>query len=302
MKTERRHELQTNVLADSLGRSAGLAKPYGKQIMFGIGAVVVVLAVGAFLINDQSSRLSSGWSDFFAASYDENPERLHEVAIDHAGTTAGNWAQLAQADIELTRGIRSLYINRDSANASLERAIASYENVVDRAAQGSDLQNSARFGLAQARECAGDLPEAIENYDEVIANAPNDSVLAAQAEQRREQLQDPNMKKFYNWFANQKPVPRISPGFGLPPDLPANLGLIPDQPDLSFPGDLTTGDSPSDGLSEIESPLDLGTAEVPESTASEPTGAGPSETGPSETGPSETGPAEPTNSEPDDER
>ena len=42
MKTERRHELQTNVLADSLARWIEAVKPYSRAAL----AVVIALVVG----------------------------------------------------------------------------------------------------------------------------------------------------------------------------------------------------------------------------------------------------------------
>ncbi len=250
MKTERRQELQTNVLADWLGQYVELLRPYSKQLLIGAVALVVLAAAAAFLMNDQTTRLSAGWNDFFAAAFEENPARLREVAADHAGTTAGLWAQLAQADIELTRGIRLLYTDRDSANAALDRAIASYELLVQTDNSSEELQNSARFGLAQAYECSGNLQQANKYYDQVIASSTGESALLTQARERKEQLADADMKRFYNWFANQKPAPATTPDVGLPPDLPANLGLLPDSPDLPLPLDTISppmDDSTSDG-------------------------------------------------------
>ena len=45
MKTERRHELQTNILADWLGHKTEAIRPYFKLILGGIAAVLIVAIV-----------------------------------------------------------------------------------------------------------------------------------------------------------------------------------------------------------------------------------------------------------------
>lgn len=265
MKTERRHELQTNVLADALGHYGEQLRPYAKHFAAVVVAVVAIVAISGFFVSDQTSRSSIGWADYFAASNDVNPDpaRLRAVAQQHQGTPAGLWAKLTEADTELARGMRLLYTDRDAANEALDQAVSSYESVVEGLADEPQLQASARFGLAQALECSGRISKAIEAY-EAAAGSGAGSGLAARALARKEELEKSDVKKFYNWFAKQKPVPPMAPGalpgLGSPPVLPPQFDL-PDESNLQFPpvgeaadDETTEAPAPADGSSDTETP------------------------------------------------
>jgi hypothetical protein len=238
MKTERRHELQTNILADWMGHQIEHLRPYSKALFFGLGAIVVVILVGLYMVSDQAARVSAGWSDYYAASFEQNPERLRSVAMDHAGTDAALWAKLSEADLQLARGIGLLYSNRTAAAESLERAEANYRNVERDATSQADLRVSALFGLAQTCEATSDVDDAKNHYGDVIRLAP-DSARAREAEERVATLSDPEIVRFYNWFANQKPQPPtalggLPPGLNIPSDFPMDLGGLTDTPDFDF--------------------------------------------------------------------
>ena len=68
MKTERRHELQTNVLADWLGHRTEAIRPYFIYIVMGGVALLVVAIVVTIASNWQLARSSEGWADYFAAA------------------------------------------------------------------------------------------------------------------------------------------------------------------------------------------------------------------------------------------
>lgn len=274
MKTERRHEMQTNVLADWLGHSIEQTRPYAKLLAFGLLAIVLLIAAGMFFLNDQSARLSAGWADFFAASHEANPERLRAVAADHSGTAASVWARLSEADIELAQGMRLLYTDRSSATAVLKDARESYQAVIEQASEPR-LRNAARFGLAQTYECLADIDKAIEAYESVGSES---SALQAEAEERIAALRNPERRDFYDWFAKQEPVPRNLSGAnpGMPSGFPSNLDLLSDQPDLSFPNDFGSGlgstSEPPAGGEETAAPTDGGA----ENNDASPTRASPS--------------------------
>ena len=59
MKTERRHELQTNVLASSLAHWTEAAQPYGKAVLAGVLAIIIALFAWLY-ISSQSSHAHGG--------------------------------------------------------------------------------------------------------------------------------------------------------------------------------------------------------------------------------------------------
>ena len=74
MKTQRRHELQTNVLAHSLARWIERAKPYSKAGTAVLIAVVVALFAWAYLSTQSTRREADGWNEYFDATGGRNPD------------------------------------------------------------------------------------------------------------------------------------------------------------------------------------------------------------------------------------
>ena len=109
MKTQRRHELQTNVLADRVGRYIQEIRPHLRTVGIVFLAVVVLLAAGMFLMNRQSAQRGVGWSAFLEAFGSFDPKALEEVAKLHSGSSAGLWAKQTAGDIKLAEGARGLY-------------------------------------------------------------------------------------------------------------------------------------------------------------------------------------------------
>jgi hypothetical protein len=236
MKTERRHELQTNALADWLGKHVEQVRPYAKGIL-AIALIVVAAAIaGTYISRNQATQSRLGWNEFYRAFGQRSAEDLEEVAASHSGTEAAVWAKQAEADIQLAEGIRDLYINRDLAKKSLEKARQSYLFVKELASDGL-LKDRALFGLAQVHESLAELDQARNFYAELASGAPN-SALGAEAGRRLDALNEPATEKWYNWFANQTPRPPTSSGLptgpGMP-NLPLDLGSLPDRPDISLP-------------------------------------------------------------------
>jgi hypothetical protein len=72
MKTERRHELQTNVLADWLGRQIEAIRPYAGTIVTGVLVIVIVL-IGYSIWNTWSAGSAAiAWSEFFEVTFTGN--------------------------------------------------------------------------------------------------------------------------------------------------------------------------------------------------------------------------------------
>ncbi len=72
MKTERRHELQTNTLADWLGRQIEALRPHFTTIITGI-VVLVVALVGYGIWSSRSQQAAAeAWTNYFSVSFAEN--------------------------------------------------------------------------------------------------------------------------------------------------------------------------------------------------------------------------------------
>jgi hypothetical protein len=255
MKTDRRHELQTNVLADWIGKHLQQSQGYAKTILAVILLVAAAAIAGMFLAKDQAARSQISWNQFFQAFGERDPEALEAVAVATQGTTASVWAHLAEADLKLAEGIGDLYTNRDNAKKNLTEAERNYL-AVDHAAKEKILRERAWFGLGQTYESLAEVEKAKEFYGKLVSSAPT-SALGKEAKRRSDALGDAATVKWYNWFANQTPRPPAIPGIpgdlGLP-DLPSDLGSLSDRPDLSLPGLPPISSGPEATPSSTDSP------------------------------------------------
>ena len=225
MKTERRHELQTNELADWLGTHIQSVRPYTKVLV----APVVIIAAGtiafAYLTSQGSGRVAQGWQDFYAAAIERDAAKLDTLADEYPDTTLTAWARQMAADAYLTRGAGLLHIDRDDAAAQLENARKAYTAVLNQT--NSELvEPRALLGLAQVYEARGEVDEALKRYGQVIEKWPQ-SALAEVATQRRDFLTTPATRQFVAWFDDQQPqLPPVGqlPASGL---LPGQSGAVP---------------------------------------------------------------------------
>lgn len=234
MKTQRRHELQTNELADRIGHYLQQAKPYSRHIGLGLLAAVLIVGASLYLINQQAVAHGVSWSEFLRAFHSFDPKALAEVGKIHEGTAAALWARQSAGDFDLAEGARLLYRDRKEAARLLEEAETSYLYVEKQGAKYPLLVDRARFGLAQVYESMSRVDKAREYYEKVSQTA-KDSVLGTAARQRAERLNDKAVERWYAWFERQEPPPPPSttPGAkATEPKVPADLDTLPDKPDL----------------------------------------------------------------------
>lgn len=206
MKTARRHELQTNTLADWLGESLENAKPYAKMALGIVLAAIVLIAFYLVMSRRSAKEEERGWNRYFAAFDSQEPGDLDDVAKEFIGTPISNWANLALADRKFAEGTNDLFSDRAKANEALAAAVTHYRE----AGKGTDplLQQRATFGLARCYESqTGQLDAARKEYQQVIDRWP-DSTFADMAKSRLADIDRNSTKEFYDWFADARlPAP-----------------------------------------------------------------------------------------------
>ncbi|MEZ6112586.1 MAG: hypothetical protein R3C99_16470 [Pirellulaceae bacterium] len=277
MKTQRRHELQTNTLADWLGHKIENVQPYSKAI---VTVVLLACALGIaymFISGRGIAEAGAAWKDFFGAVADRDVESLTEVHERHAGKEAGFWALQKVADEELGRGTRLLFRDREQANEALKVARKNYEAVKANAKRGSLLEQRSIFGLAQTLESMGELDDAKKQY-KALASAAPESSLGKEAQQRLDSLENESTERFYAWFEKQEPKPPVAAtGSNMPLDLPRDLTELSDRPDISaFPelsNEPSTDREPATdpvSNSPTESPAESTATPTPDASTTEP--------------------------------
>ncbi len=249
MKSKRRHELQTNELADTLGQWIERVRPHMTMIGLLVVGVVAILAAWYYVAYSRESERAQAWRSYMDAGSDPQSDPVSElsaVADRYADTVAGLWAAQTAADLESAQGVRLLFQDRAKAETSLNAAESTYRDILDhkQIADSPMLQRRANLGLAETLEALGQLEEAGTYYQAVI-DAENDSAVGKAAQQRLARLEMASTRSWYNWFSRQKPVPRKMEGEGLGglgAGLPGgDLGTLPEAPDSDFMRDLPIG-------------------------------------------------------------
>jgi len=238
MKTERRHELHTNALADWLGEQIERLRPYSRVAVGILLAIVVVLGLYAYLTRQSVAQTERGWQRYFQAldslQQRGDPDPLTQLAqsSDYVRTPVGYWSALSLADYHLNDGINQLFNDRAVAQRSLREAISEYTQVATQT-QLPLLAERATLGIARAYESVNDLPSARLAYEK-LANESS-GAFSAEAQQRMRDLDQDSTKRFYDWFFAATPPRQPLGGPGLPGQRP-NFGSLPDEGSFPSPG------------------------------------------------------------------
>ncbi len=151
MKTERRHKLETNELADSLAHWVESVKPYVRTIMGLLIAAVVLAFAYAFVSRHSAAKAREGWDEYFQAFNQFSRDKFEDVADKYPGTPAAWWSKTVVGDMNLNEGTNLLYSDKPLGRDKLHSAVGDYESVLKDATESAVLQR-ATFGLARAHE------------------------------------------------------------------------------------------------------------------------------------------------------
>jgi hypothetical protein len=230
MKSERRHELQHNELADWLFKTGQSLKPYQNLIVAGIAIAVVAVAVYTYLSRTSASRSGQAWTDLTNSLESGSPEMLNSVAEGNPDTLVAQTAAVVLGDTRLATGCNQRFVSMAIAQTELNSAIKSYSDVLEKS-QSQSLLERATFGIARAKETQGDLEGATQRYAEVVAKWP-DGTYAAAAKRRLEDFKQPNTKFMFQSLREFEPKPSFSEEPGALGPQPSFSEPLPDEPPL----------------------------------------------------------------------
>lgn len=225
MQSDRRHELETNDLADTASALAERFRPYLGTI--GLAAAAALIGMLAWTLVDarRVAAREESWDACIAAMTTGQADALDAVAARYEGTPAARWARLVTADGLLDQGSQLLYADRAQAEQRLLAAVSAYSRVLASAPTGL-VAERATFGLAKARENLGSLEEARRGYETVVREYPASAVRRF-AEARIAALDREATRQWYDWFSQQKPAAAKSDGAPPEPAAPAGGATEP---------------------------------------------------------------------------
>jgi hypothetical protein len=175
MKAEHRKELQTNLLADSMGKLVQKVKSPAstRSVVLWVIAALVVAVVGVWLYSVNHATDSSGnlWVKIDGEMY-TNGDRIdesrqadvvkdfQEIAKEQKHGMAGRVARFQEARFLLPIGLKNLASPmRDEAASNIKRARELYEGLAKECTDTPVLQQEAYLGAARAEEALTGTPE-----------------------------------------------------------------------------------------------------------------------------------------------
>jgi tetratricopeptide (TPR) repeat protein len=234
MKSERRHELEHNELADWLNKTFLAVKPY-QNLIFG----VVILLLAAFLVyswlhSQSTSQAAASWGLLYKAIDTGDEGKLNEVMDKNPKSAAAQVSALWLADNYLRTGCDQLFVNKDKAELALDKAIQLYQKTL--AQSGSpQVSEQATFGLARAYESEGKLTEATKSYEDMLKNWPK-GAFVSEANDALARLGKQSTKAWYDRFARFDPKPAAAQSSTPSKGAKSPLDTIPEEAPLFEPG------------------------------------------------------------------
>jgi hypothetical protein len=192
MKAEHRKELQTNVLADHMGRflQSMRSAPQSTSIIVWLFLALVVGVVGVWIYYSHTA--SPPWTELYSVdelSGNALDNKVKAINKDHHGTPLSRVARFEQARDLLRRGQELLCEQPDAARELLGKASELYEQLALDTTAEPLLVQEALMGVAQAEECRGDLKRAQEYYQK-LADAYPKSTLGEVAKKNADELDE----------------------------------------------------------------------------------------------------------------
>lgn len=235
MKSERRHELEKNELADWLADLINTIKPYQNAILAVLILAVATVGGYAWWGRQSAAKTADGWDQFYAAFSQGGTADFDQIAEKYPNTHLGHWAAVIAGDLHLNIGCKLLFINKANANQELRHAVDHY-TTVRRQSRREMLLERATYGLARALESQGDLDQAIRRYEDTARTWP-DGAYAAAARRRADELKLQTTKQWYDRFAKFDPKPEYTDEPGMPGKYPSfDLDSLPEDGPIFQPG------------------------------------------------------------------
>ncbi len=240
MKSEHRHELQTNELSAGLAHWIDKIKPLTGQIVTGAVLLALVYAGLSVWESQKATRERAAWDAFALANDSRDPEmgdlRIVAGKEEFDGTQMQEWAYVNWADRQVLNAMSSYLYDRKITEDRLVAVTGVYENLTQGAAD-SQVQNRARFGLARVYELQNKLDEARTQYLTVRGD------LEPQASERAKQLDSEGVREACNWLATAELPKR---------DLTGGQGASGERPDFEASLPATEEPAASEETEEVD--------------------------------------------------
>jgi len=223
MKGEHRKELQTNILADRMGRLVQGMKLGHKPTSLVLWVIAGLALATLIFYWYYSTTVRSGRSELWVKVADDINrndasalDSLDKIADDNPGTMPALVARLQRARLMEEGALEQLYSpTRPSAIKEMIAARQTYQDLKTECALYPVLKQEALLGLARAEESLigvpnpddlkaelGDIDRALGYYDQYLQTADQDNPLVKATREHVADLTE-NRKDVVAWYARQ---------------------------------------------------------------------------------------------------
>jgi hypothetical protein len=230
MKSTRKHELQTNELADAIWRLVERARPHSQVIGYGVLAVLILILVVVVLPTFRSTAASRNpAADAFVEALASNQiQPVRDFLKDYPGAPQAQAAKLLLADRDLAEVVRGIQAAPgEDTTAKAASLLAEAKDLYTQLA-GSSLpmiEVMARVGLAMVTIQEGDVEKGREALKMVVERWP-DSIGAVRAKANITALASYKPVEFSNdSVEEEKPPAAAIEGVPMVPQKPKTQGI-----------------------------------------------------------------------------
>ena len=216
MKAEKRKELQTNVLADRLGKvlhgfREGFGRPSNTWLLIWGGIIAVVaLVIGLKVYSNVRTRNQS--AEWLQLAEADNLSDVERIAEKNPKAKPTQIARFQLARVYLRRGMEHFVSTtpdgRKDALRDLDEAAKLYGELATEVKDNSLLTQEALLGVGKAREALNELDDALAAYEQLADRYP-DSVDGKEAAERAKKLKEnrEQVSAFYKALDNKASPP-----------------------------------------------------------------------------------------------
>jgi|GEM_PF-5196782 len=210
MKSEHRHELQTNDLGKFAEKMAVFIDVHGNRLMIAVCLACLPLAGIIYWWRSDNNAQAAAWRDFSAAINVDKAEEFRAVWKDHPDTAPAYWARIHEGEKWLSLGIQSMFRNVENGMEELKNAQAAFQSIIDASRKAPpELRDRALLGMGRTLESMsnGSEDQAVKTYETLLKDFP-DSIYKQDAEERIAVLKRGSGQEFYAWFS-KFPRPKL---------------------------------------------------------------------------------------------
>ena len=201
MDSKKRHELEQNELAKWItAQYEDWIRPNSSWLGYACLGILVVVAIIMVTARVNTWNQSAVWRHYYSALSSPQADVELELVANSTSGIVGVHARLALAQRQLSEGCSKVFIDKSEAIVTLEKAVASFQQVQGKTSDPAILQEVG-FGLGSAWEALAaarvgdDLTKAEEEYQRV-ASTWGDTFFGKRAKKQLALLQQPATKTF----------------------------------------------------------------------------------------------------------